>query len=350
MNYNYNRSGGGRSRRRRRQKMMKTIALSLVVVAIVAGFIVSLFMLKKLGDIAKDRETQTAEQTDILPAETEAEDTAPGILGEGYITKKFTSKELHGGDLILVRAGAPYFFPEDVDLKDLYTGRKKYDNGSRAYQISTTDIELDSFVLSRLNEMTETFYEATGENSLLIKSAYRTYEDQNEIFDYRVQRDGEEEALKYVAKPGESEHHTAMAFDMSVYKDGVNTYIQDEEEYLWIYENAHKYGFVLRYPEDKAEITGIAYEAWHFRYVGVPHAYYMYKEGLVLEEYLDLLSSQHSYGESHLCIDCDDGNSYEVYYVPAKDDGSAEIILPSGYDYTVSGDNINGFVVTVLLA
>ena len=342
--------GGGRSRRRRRQKMMKTVVLSLVVVLVIAVSVIFLFTLKRMGDDAKAKETDTAALTETAPVETEPEDTASGVLKEGFITKKFSEDELHRGDLILVRAGAPYSFPENTDLKDLYTGRKKYSSGARAYQISSTDIELDSFILSKLNEMTETFFELTGEGGLLIKSAYRSYESQKEILDYRIERDGKEEALKYVALPGESEHHTAMAFDMSVYKDGANTYIEDEEEYHWIYENAHKYGFVLRYPESKADITGIAYEAWHFRYVGVPHAYYMYSEGLVLEEYLSLLKNEYSYDGVHLNIECDDGNGYEIYYVPASESGETEIILPSGYEYTVSGNNTDGFIVTVCIS
>ncbi len=349
-NYNSNRSGGGRSRRRRRQKMIKTIVLSIIVVLIIALFTVFLFSLKKAGDKAKDKDDSTTDNTDLLPAETTGVETEPEFFEGGYITRKFTSDELHRGELILVRAGCPYVFPEKTELSDLYTGRKKYENGARAYQISSTNIKLDALVLSRLNDMAEDFYEKSGENSLLVKSAYRSYDEQKELFDYRADRDGMEEALKYVAKPGESEHHTAMAFDMSVYKDGVNTYIQDEPDYLPIYENAHKYGFVLRYPENKADITGISYEAWHFRYVGIPHAYYMYKEGLVLEEYIEFLRENHSYEGAHLEIACDDGNDYEVYYVPAEEDGSAEIIFPKSYEYTVSGDNISGFVVTVLLS
>ncbi|MBR4295657.1 MAG: M15 family metallopeptidase [Clostridia bacterium] len=345
---NYGHMGGYRSRRRKRQKMIKTIVLSLIVVAIIVLSTVFLISLRNRSERVED--TVQTTDTSSLPPDTDPADTAPGVLGEGFITKSFAGEELNRGDLILVRAGAPYVFPDDIELKDLYTGRKKYDNGARAYQISTTDLYLEESVLEKLNGLAEEFYEATGERGLLVKSAYRSYESQKELYDYRVERDGEEEAAKYVAKPSESEHHTALAFDMSVYKDGVNTYIQDEEEYLWIYENAHKYGFVLRYPEEKTEITGIAYEAWHFRYVGVPHAYYMYTEGLVLEEYLELLMTNYLYNESHLKIDCDDGNSYEIYYVTADDYGNAEIILPTGFEYSVSGDNIGGYVVTVKIS
>lgn len=351
MNYSYNnwRQGGGRSRRKRRQRMIKTILLSFIVALIVVSFVIFLFSMKQIGEGSKDKETETAMETETVPPETTPEDTASGILKEGFITKSYTKEQMGTGDLILVRAGAPYSFPERK-LKDLYTGRKKYENGARAYQISSTDIELDELVLSKLNEMNEAFYETTGEGGLLIKSAYRSYDSQKELFDYRVERDGEEEAMKYVALPGESEHHTAMAFDMSVYKDGKNTYIEDEPDYLWIYENAHKYGFVLRYPESKADITGISYEAWHFRYVGVPHAYYMKENDLVLEEYLELLKNEHPYDGIHLAVDSDDGHSYEIYYVPADSEGNADIILPAGYEYSVSGDNVGGFVVTVLVS
>lgn len=330
--------------------MAKTVVLSLIVALLVFGAAILLVSLKRISDGEKDRET-APETTALDTSETlSPEDTAEGVLSEGFITKSFSADDLHRGDLILVRAGAPYVFPEKADLRDLFTGRKKYDNGARAFQVSTADLELDALVLERLNAMTETFYEATGERGLLVKSAYRSKESQKELFDYKVERDGEEEALKYVAKPGESEHHTAMAFDMSVYKDGVNTYISDEEDYLWIYENAHKYGFILRYPEEKAEITGIAYEAWHFRYVGVPHAYYIYKEGLVLEEYLELLKNKHAYDDIHLTIECEDGERYEIYYVAASGDASTDIILPSAYEYTVSGNNTDGFIVTIKLS
>lgn len=335
--------GGYRSKRRRRRAIIRNIVLIALIVVIFAGMFAFLISLKKNSEIEKNTETESITETETIPPETEL----PGVLEKDYTIKTYTSDDLHRGDLILVREGAPFVFPEKQPLADLYSGRKLYGDKSRAYQISSTDLFLAPDVLDMLNKMTEAFYEETGKNALLVKSAYRSEEEQQEIFDYRVERDGEEEALKYVARPGESEHHTAMAFDMSVYKDGVNTYIQDEEDYLPIYEEAHKYGFILRYPEEKAAVTGISYEAWHFRYVGVPHAYYMYTNGLCLEEYLELLKKNYSYDSVHLTFDCDDGHTYEIYSVPAKADGSADIILPSGYEFDVSGNNTDGFVVTV---
>lgn len=337
--------GGYRSKRRRRRAIAQKVTIAVIAALLLIGMIIFLISIRKKSEEAKkNEESTTPEITETEPDET----TLPGILDEGYITKRCSPEELHKGDLILVRAGLPYVFPEKQPLSDLYSGRKLYSNGTRAYQISSVDIKLAPEILECLNNMTGAFYEETGENSLLVKSAYRSFEEQQEIYDYRVERDGEVEAKKYVALPGESEHHTAMAFDMSVFKNGENTYIQDEEAYLPIYESAHKYGFVLRYPEEKSEITGISYEGWHFRYVGVPHAYYMYKENLCLEEYIDLLSEKYSYDSSHLMFDCDDGHSYEIYSVPAREDGSADILVPTGVNYTLSGNNRDAYIVTVI--
>ena len=322
--------------------MIKTIILSFIVVAILVGTVVLLLALKGRSERAKEEELSG--NTETSSVSTDAPETEPDE--SKFITLSLSEEDMHRGDLILVNAGNPYLFSEKTELKDLYSGRKKYDNGARAFQVSTTDLKLSEEVLDKLNALTEAFYEASGERGLLVKSAYRSYEEQKEILDYRIERDGEEEALKKVALPGESEHHTGRAFDMSVYKDGVNTYIQDEPDYLPVYEDAHKYGFILRYPEDKVAITGIDYESWHFRYVGVPHAYYMYTEGLCLEEYILLLAEEYKYDGTHLFIDCDDGNRYEVYYVPALGSGKTDVIIPADCEYEVSGNNVDGFIVT----
>ncbi len=349
-----------RMNRRRRRRMMKQIALASVLALIVIGIIIAAVLILSNKGEDEGSETKpiytTASPDTKNPDETDAPEEGKNEIWENYTTIKLSEADMHTGDLILVREGAPYVFPESFEskLSNIFNGRKKYDNGARAYQLSTADLLLSPIALEKLNQMTEDFYEETGRNKLLIKEAYRTYEYQQEILDFRIERDGREEALKYVALPGESEHHSALAFDMSVYKDGVNTYIEDEPDYLPIYENAHKYGFILRYPENKVDITGIAYEAWHFRYVGEPHAKYIYENGLCLEEYIALLRDEHSYSDEHLIVDFEGptfSGEYEIYYVPAKADGDGftetEIIIPQGYDYCVSGNNIDGFIVTV---
>ena len=95
-------------------------------------------------------------------------------------------------------------------------------------------------------------------------------------------------------------------------------------------------------------MTGVSYEPYHFRYVEIPHAYYIVNNGLCLEEYLEQLSTTTSPEGEHLTISVDGGATYEVYYVKASG-GTTEVPVPADYPYTVSGDNMNGFIVTVTM-
>ena len=132
-------------------------------------------------------------------------------------------------------------------------------------------------------------------------SAYRTVKKSEELYQRQIkkflsagysQADAEKEAAKWVAPPGTSEHHTGLAMDL-VSSDYWGQYSDLEHDYdkfdsfKWMYANCAEYGFVLRYPEDKQDITGITYEPWHYRYVGVDAAKYIMENGLCLEEYLE---------------------------------------------------------------
>lgn len=126
---------------------------------------------------------------------------------------------------------------------------------------------------------------------LYVRSGYRSYEEQKELYEsqyqsYLDQGYGEEEAeemtLAYTAAPGCSEHETGLAVDINTENDNIS-----EETAQWLNENAWQYGFIRRYADDKADLTGVSNEPWHYRYVGKDAAQYMYENNLCLEEYLD---------------------------------------------------------------
>lgn len=122
-----------------------------------------------------------------------------------------------------------------------------------------------------------------------LTSGYRSSEDQADLFNERVREYrqlgySKKEAVSltndYAALPGYSEHETGLAAD-------INSKAGDSRElYKWLEENAYRYGFILRYPKGKEDITGIEYEPWHYRYVGTEAAEYIYHNDLTLEEYL----------------------------------------------------------------
>lgn len=114
-------------------------------------------------------------------------------------------------------------------------------------------------------------------HTIVILSSYRTYEYQEKLWN----RDKDDD---YVARPGASEHVTGLAIDVSDFNDK-NDSFKDTESYTWMINNAHKYGYILRYPENKENITGYSYEAWHYRYVGISLATKIYNEGITFDEY-----------------------------------------------------------------
>ena len=119
-----------------------------------------------------------------------------------------------------------------------------------------------------------------------IMSGYRTYDYQEKIYNKLIFQTGFNYAFRYIAKPGCSEHQTGLAIDICVYKNDkcyIEHEISDFEEIKWLHKNAHRFGFILRYPPDKEDKTGYNYEPWHFRYVG-NMANYLYYNDLTLEE------------------------------------------------------------------
>ena len=124
-----------------------------------------------------------------------------------------------------------------------------------------------------------------------IESSYRSFEEQKNLFYEIASLKGINHALKYVARPGYSEHQTGFAIDISLIKNNKSLYdfyIDDNDFFKILHQNLANYGFILRYPKNKDCITGYSYEPWHIRYIGKNDAKYIYKNNLCLEEYVTI--------------------------------------------------------------
>ena len=176
------------------------------------------------------------------------------------------------GDILLVnskhRLDANYV-PED--LVNLYEMR-------HSFRLANANIYLTRETYEAMEKMFAAA-EADGMNGFIITSGYRDYQRQAEIY-------AETEAGK-AQEPGASEHQTGMAFDVTCMdsQDGFET----TPQYRWLMEHAHEYGFIQRYPPNKSSETGISYEPWHYRYVGVKAAKAMKRSGKTLEAYMGAL-------------------------------------------------------------
>lgn len=155
--------------------------------------------------------------------------------------------------------------------------------------------QFDSRAIDELNDMMNAM-KKEGITNIWIQSAYRSVERQKELYDnsvkkYLKQGKTQEEAEKlteeYINKPGSSDHNLGLAVDFNY----VDNKFEKLEGFKWLQKNAENYGFVLRYPKDKEGITQIAYESWHWRYVGVEHAKKMNELNMCLEEYIEYLKN-----------------------------------------------------------
>lgn len=301
---------------------------ALSVLGIAAVLLVVLFSVKR-------REVNSVQEagngTESVPA---VQDESQEIVRE-VIT--FDDSQMHTGDMILVNGSYPYDFEANAASVDLVNIRQTQ---GLYYQVGKIEFEVARRIMPHLDELVAACDAAVGTKLTGVASAYRTKEYQQNVWSEMEQLYGLEYAQKYVAVPGYSEHHTGLAVDMSIfYEDGSEGTFSESENAVWMNGNAWHYGFVRRYAEDKVSVTGISNEAWHFRYVGFPHAAYMYEKNLCLEEYIDFLRTNTT-EENPLLTTCETG-TFKVFFTREK-----EIEKPEG-EYQVSGNNVDGYIVTV---
>lgn len=248
---------------------------------------------------------------------------------ELYTTIPVASSDVYAkGTLRVVSANAAIrFYPETSQLIGIYG-----DHMSSSYKIKISTFLLESEALTAFNSMLDAYFAESQDNSVLITSAFRSESEQAAINPATV---------------GLSDHHLALSLALKL-NDGQNT--AELPENHWVYRNGYRYGYIQRYPAGKEESTGISEYYNCIRYVGVPHATYMHENDLSLEEYVSFVKS-YRYGETHLTVTAE-GATYEIYYVPANlteslDTAITTLPVPKELSYTYSGNNTDGFIVTV---
>jgi len=375
-----NPTGGQQSMPRKRRRKIRINAGAVVFVLLIAGVVgVSAWQLNRddtdtpnSGFISLEGENNSEISGDIpeieepviteTEAETEPIETEPAAEDESFIlydTVTVSNTTVDDGNLILVNYDHAYADTDTVSLANVYNQRKS------GVKVSSTAVSLTADTLDALDNMLFGLTAETGCDDLIINSGHRNTADQQRIYDDYVVDYGPEYAKSYVANAGYSEHHTGLACDLSFFTDdGYMIPIAEHESGWWLGANCAKYGFILRYPQEKVDITRIAYEAWHFRYVGVPHALAVTSLGYCYEEYVNYIKScTPETGILHIKPDGSsakvdaaslpvEGGGWLVYYVPANDGENTDIRLFRGdlyADYEISGSNDGGFIVTVTL-
>ncbi len=268
------------------------------------------------------------------------------VLPSDYEYVTVSQDDIHSGQLILVNYQNAYHFETSPSVVKKPTLVGMYEHKTKNFSLRDNAIRLNLELTEELAKMMDDFYAEKGIRNLMIISAYRTLEDQENTFKGKIESLGEEQGRLTAAEPGKSEHHTGYALDLNIYEKGESKTFDGKGEYSWFVENSWKYGFIERYNEGKTALTKITYEPWHYRYVGLCHAEYIYKNKLCYEEYIDLLRTYPFEGE-HLNFVSYDGNEYEIYFVDVKESqGKVPVPRKENCEYYISGNNVDGIIVT----
>lgn len=240
-------------------------------------------------------------------------------------TITLSREKIYDGELILINAVHPLHC---VRTEDLVPVNAQY---------------LDILLNRKAAGMLQTLLEKLGAKGEIVPvSGYRSHEEQTEIYRNSLKENGAEFTRKFVALPDRSEHQTGLAIDVGHYAENID-FLCPDFPYEGICEEFRKlapdYGFIQRYPAGKEKLTGIAHEPWHFRYVGFPHSAIMADMGLALEEYIAFIKRYTP--ERRLMY-----RNTEIFSLPAAAPYT-EIQLPEDALYQVSGNNTDGFIVTI---
>lgn len=244
---------------------------------------------------------------------------------------KLGKNDLYNGSLILVNANNPI--------------KKEFKRGNLAVPF----LEYEDIVVDQItnNILREALTAVDGYSDIVPVSGYRTLEEQIDIYNTSLIVNGEEFTKEYVAEPDCSEHQTGLAIDLAKKSNDVD-FICPEFPYHGICQRFRevsvKYGFIERYKEEKKYITKISGEPWHFRYVGYPHSEIMLENNLALEEYLEFIK-QYKHDENPYIFTIGDRKILISYKEYIDEDTTVE--LKDDDIYKISGNNYDGFIITV---
>lgn len=258
---------------------MKKIVTALLIVIVTISFGCSqnsdqdnnnIISEQKQNDIENHK--QKNEQMDTIRSSRLAESITVDSDGNNIVTNP---------DDLLVVSNKERYLPDGYEPQDLVIPNVPF-----PFEEKNEKKFMRKEAAKALEEM---FADAKANNlNLYAQSGYRSYERQKTVFASNVKRLGEEDAKRVSASPGQSEHQTGLAMDVTSPEVNFKLIVEFEQtpEGKWVLEHAHHYGFIIRYPKGKEAITGYDYEPWHLRYVGKEHAKYIKENELTLEEYL----------------------------------------------------------------
>lgn len=256
-----------------RKKKKKILINSILVL------VISFSMLKLITKVEENNTTNKVLGSNIIDKSE--------IITQTESTK--INQEIKSGENLGNNRNSEYLI---ISNKETPIGEEYYPNDLEIPSVVFQDVgnEMVKYLRQEAARALENlFNEAEGDGiNLIAISGYRSYDYQVTIYNTEVNNEGEVEANKYVAYPGESEHQLGLAIDvLSDEYSSLDEGFENTEAFRWLETNMSRFGFILRYPKGKEDITGYGYEPWHLRYVGVSPAQEIMDSNITLEEYMN---------------------------------------------------------------
>lgn len=255
----------------RRRRLFLSLCAIILISAIAVLCITISTIVKSVNEKDKkptSSKTQSTVSDEVLSVPAEKKEPEMVVRGEYTLDADYSRLLLVNGE---------YPLPDDYNYGwNLTTIESKYHNG----QLD----QIDAGIWPYMKAMVEAAWKDNVK--LYVWSPYRSYGTQKMLFENRVKKEGGDEAkaATAVARPGTSEHNTGLCADFNM----ASSQFESTEMFEWMCENAEDYGFILRYPKDKTDITGVMYESWHWRFVGINRAKEINNLNVTLEEYIKL--------------------------------------------------------------
>lgn len=310
-----------RARRHRQGRVVLLAIFAVFALLILAGLV----FLILLGAHSCKKEKSGSNQNIIPSGPTEIQ----------YTTLSRESAKIHTGELIVVNTEHAYQFPsvnkdyaDPTEFTTISAAQTIYaDANNDTIYRRLAGVVIRKEVLTALDQMMTEYHKYEDDDRVQLKEAFRSYSAQ----------EGK------TVLPGYSDHHTGYLVTLRSVESSDSLATQQD---FWLSQNCYKFGFVQRYPIGHGAHTFVSYDYTNaYRYVGIPHATFMVQNGMCLEEYVEYLKNNCKYEQAHLQI-----AGYEIYYVPASGNETTDIPVPTNFSYTISGDNLSGFIVTVKIS
>lgn len=278
------------------------------------------------GDFVKKDPLGVQGVTEITATNGNEDGTQPktifeGVQNLGYSELSVPPSKLNSGALAIINDEHPADGSASFGTISLLKNNKSED-----YSLINESVKLNEKAAAALNSMMSDYHEATGLTDFVVYGTNETFTGEGSL------------CPRYFP-----ESVTGDTIDLVVDAYGTLVTYDGNDAQGWIVDNCYKYGYIVRYPRGKENTTGNPYCPWHLRYVGQPHAALMHENGLCLEEYIDFLKN-YSYGNA--LIYSFNSVEYEIYTSDAVSETASARVPVSG-SYSISGDNIGTYIITV---